>query len=218
MKGLFITLEGPEGAGKSTQIDLLASYLLKKGYQVVKTREPGGTKVGDRIREVLLDDKLHNLQPKTELMLYSASRVQHVIEVIKPALGEGKVVLCDRFSDATLAYQGCGRQLNMELIKRLNLMSTTGLQPDITFILDIKPEVGLQRARDLAQDNSEKGVGDRIEKEKISFHQRVRNGYLDLAKQEDRFEVIDAHQDVETIFKRLVNRIEKRLISDEDSK
>ncbi|SJZ75992.1 dTMP kinase [Selenihalanaerobacter shriftii] len=218
MEGLFITLEGPEGAGKSTQIELLNSYLTKKGYQVVQTREPGGTTVGDRIREILLDNNLNNLEPKTELLLYCASRAQHILEVIKPALLEGKIVLCDRFSDATLAYQGYGRKIDIELIQQINRLSTAGLKPDLTFILDIDSEEGLHRAKGLDKDGFELGIGDRIENEKLEFHKRVRSGYLDLAKMEDRFEVIDANHSVDDIFKVLVQKLEERLVENEDSK
>lgn len=142
MKGLFITLEGPEGAGKSTQIELLNKYFSEQGYEVVQTREPGGTEIGSRIRNILLDSNLDNLEPKTELLLYAASRAQHVNEVIKPALKEGKVIICDRFSDATLAYQGYGRRLDKDLILKLNQMATGGLEPDLTFywILSLKKD------------------------------------------------------------------------------
>jgi dTMP kinase len=218
MNGLFITLEGPEGSGKTTQIKLLNSYLTEIGYNVVQTREPGGTKVGDRIREILLDSQLEDIKPKTELLLYSASRAQHVTEVIKPALKEGKVVLCDRFSDATLAYQGYGRQINKDLIKGVNEVATGGLKPDLTFLLDIEPEVGLVRAKNLAKDSTEVGIGDRIENEDLTFHQQVRAGYLNLAKKEERFEVVDAKQSVDEIFQYLIGKLEERLRIYEDSK
>ncbi|ADL11594.1 dTMP kinase [Acetohalobium arabaticum] len=209
MKGLFITLEGPEGAGKSTQIELLNKYFSEQGYEVVQTREPGGTEIGSRIRNILLDSNLDNLEPKTELLLYAASRAQHVNEVIKPALKEGKVIICDRFSDATLAYQGYGRRLDKDLILKLNQMATGGLEPDLTFLLDIEPEEGLLRTKN--------EVRDRIEREDLSFHQQVRDGYLKLAEKKSRFEVIDGSQSIENIFDNLIETLEERLELNEDS-
>ncbi|MBM7623943.1 dTMP kinase [Sporohalobacter salinus] len=210
MKGLFITLEGPEGAGKSTQIELLSEYFNECGYKVVTTREPGGTEVGNRIRKILLDSDLDNLESKTELLLYAASRAQHVIEVIKPELKKGKVVICDRFVDATMAYQGFGRKLDKDLIQELNRLATGGLEPDLTFLLDIESEKGLLRTKGKAKD--------RIESEDLFFHQQVRNGYLKLAKEKSRFEVIDGSQDIKSVSASLIKSLEARLEINEDSK
>ncbi|MGM0471062.1 MAG: dTMP kinase [Bacillota bacterium] len=213
MKGLLITVEGPEGAGKTTQLKLLASDLEELGYEVLSTREPGGTKVGDRIRSILLDSQLSNLEAKTELLLYAASRAQHVTEVIKPALKAGKVVLCDRFIDATMAYQGYGRKLDQGLIKQLNEIATAGLEPDLTLLLDIVPEVGLRRAKKSSQElDGSLVAGDRIEQEKLNFHQQVREGYLELAARfNERFVVIDANDDQEEVHRQLIATVKGRL-------
>ncbi|MCK8824502.1 dTMP kinase [Fuchsiella alkaliacetigena] len=214
MEGLFITLEGVEGSGKSTQIEVLAKYLIQKNYSVLKTREPGGTEIGDRIREILLDTNLDNLSDKTELLLYFASRAQHVVEVIKPSLQKNKVVLCDRFGDSTLAYQGYARGIGLELIKELEQLTIGDLKPDLTFLLDIDPEVGLARARNLTKAK----FGDRIESETIEFHQRVRAGYLNLAKNNNRFEIINANLAKEKVSAELLKRLKVRLEDYEDSK
>jgi dTMP kinase len=192
MKGTFITFEGIEGSGKSTQIVLLANYLKSHGVKVVLTREPGGTLIGDQIRKVLLDPANRALDPSAELFLYSASRAQHLSEVILPALAAGTIVLCDRFSDATLAYQGYGRGLDRNMIRELDRIVTAGMRPDLTMLLDIDAVTGLARARGR---NSSRGLeGEaRFENEEIAFHERVRQGYLALAKHEpERFRVVDA--------------------------
>ena len=214
MAGLFITLEGVEGSGKSTQIEVLAEYFIQKDYSAIITREPGGTEIGDRIRELLLDNSFDNLNDKAELLLYFASRAQHLAEVIKPALQKNKVVLCDRFSDSTLAYQGYARGIGPELIKELEELSIGKLKPDLTFLLDIDPEVALARARNLTAAK----FGDRIESEAIEFHQRVRAGYLELAEDQDRFEVINANLTKEEVSAELLKRLKVRLEEYEDPK
>ncbi len=195
---LFITFEGGEGSGKSTQIKKLSELLSQKNISHLLTREPGGTEIGKEIRQILLHQKNHTLSPTAELMLYAADRAQHVEGVIRPALNAGKMVLCDRFTDATVAYQGFGRKLDLKLIEQLNEIATQGVKPNLTFLLDIPVDVGLSRARKrLAQENSHEG---RLEAEAVEFHERVRKGYLEMAKQESkRFVIIDATKDVETI-------------------
>jgi dTMP kinase len=192
MKGTFITFEGIEGSGKSTQIVLLANYLKSRCIEIVLTREPGGTLIGDQIRKILLNPANKALDPSAELFLYSASRAQHLSEVILPALAASTIVLCDRFSDATLAYQGYGRGLDRDMIRELDRIVTAGIRPDLTVLLDIDAAVGLQRAR--GRNNSRGLEGEaRFENEEIVFHERVRQGYLTLAKQEpERIRVVDA--------------------------
>ncbi|HXX63882.1 MAG TPA: dTMP kinase [Bacteroidota bacterium] len=192
MKGMFITFEGIEGSGKSTQIVKLANYLKSHGNRVVLTREPGGTAIGDQIRKILLDPANKGLDPAAELLLYAASRAQHLSEVILPALADGSVVLCDRFSDATLAYQGYGRGVDRKMIQDLDRIVTAGIRPDLTLLLDIDAAVGLARARGR---NSSCGLDKeaRFENEEAAFHERVRQGYLALAKQEpERVRAVDA--------------------------
>ncbi len=192
MEGVFITFEGIEGSGKSTQIVLLANYLAAHGKAVALTREPGGTAIGDQVRKILLDPANTALNPKAELLLYAAARAQHLEELIRPELRAGKVVLCDRFSDATLAYQGYGRKLDLEMIRALDRIVTSGARPDLTILLDINAAAGLARARGR---NSSRGLEAeaRFENEDIAFHERVRQGYLALAEQEPgRFRVVAA--------------------------
>jgi len=194
MQGVFITFEGIEGSGKSTQIVLLANYLAAHGRAVTLTREPGGTEIGDQVRKILLDPANKALDPKAELLLYAAARAQHLAELVLPDLRAGKVVLCDRFADATIAYQGYGRGLDRELIRSLDGIVTGGLRPDLTVLLDIEPAAGLARARGR---NSSRGLeGEaRFENEALAFHERVRKGYLALAAQEPvRFRRVDASQ------------------------
>lgn len=186
MRGFFITLEGPEGSGKTTQVKILKEHLEKKGYSVLTTREPGGTAIGQQIRQLLLSPENGEMVEPTELFLYAADRSQHVEKVIKPALAAGKIVLCDRFIHSTMAYQGYGRSLDKDLIKYLNEQATGGLKPDLTILLDVEPALGLERAVG-------KKTGDRIEQEKEDFHQRVRTGFLELAQRDkESIKVVDA--------------------------
>ena len=157
-KGILITIEGIEGCGKTTQAMMIKSHLEKKNIEVVFTREPGGTKIGNQIRKILLDKRNKNIGPNTELLLYIASRSQHINEVIMPNLGQGKTVICDRFADATVAYQGYGRGLNKKTISYLNNFSTDGLTPDLTFVLDLPETIGLERAK---KRNKDKGISKR---------------------------------------------------------
>lgn len=189
---MFITFEGIEGCGKTTQVRRLSTRLSGSKIPFIVTLEPGGTALGKKIRRILLDSNHGPVFPLTELILYEADRAQHVEEVIKPALEAGKWVICDRFSDATVAYQGSARGQDMELIRILNERVTQGIRPDITFLLDCPAEVGLYRARKRNRDLSQEGQ-DRFERERMEFHRLVRRGYLDIAETEDsRFRIIDA--------------------------
>ncbi|RQW86338.1 MAG: dTMP kinase [Geobacter sp.] len=188
----FITFEGIEGCGKSTQTEILSRELhTETGCQVVMTREPGGCPIANKIRAILLDAENSALVPLAELLLYAAARAQHVAEVIRPALAEGKIVLCDRFTDATTAYQGHGRSLDLSLIENLAQLATGGLTPDLTILLDCPEEVGLKRA--MARINATSGAREeRFEQESLRFHHAVREGYLKLAADHPaRFIVVD---------------------------
>ncbi len=198
---MFITFEGIEGCGKSTQVERLAGHLDRGGIDYVRTLEPGGTKIGAGIRRMLLDSKNTNLFPLTELVLYIADRSQHVAEVIMPALEKGKWVICDRFFDATVAYQGFGRGQDMDLIDQLNNIAAQGKKPDITILMDCPEEIGLSRALKRNSDLSQEDQG-RFEKEKMAFHKKVREGYLNLAeKDKDRFKIVDASQSINKVEK-----------------
>jgi dTMP kinase len=191
---LFITFEGIEGCGKTTQIERLAKMLDKHGIKYVRTLEPGGTEIGKKIRKILLDSNNKDLYPLTELILYIADRAQHVEQVIRPALVRKKWVICDRFFDATVVYQGFARGQDMELIRSLNEKATGGIRPDMTFLLDCPEDLGLARAIKRNEETSQYGQ-DRFERERMNFHRAVRSGYLELAANEDkRFVVIDASQ------------------------
>ena len=190
MKGLFITLEGGDGAGKSTQIRNIERFFDEKGLVVVHTREPGGTPIGEKLRDILLDRENAEMDAVTEMLIYAASRAQHVRERILPALEEGKVVICDRFTDSSIAYQAYGRQLG-EQVAEVNRRATGGLEPDITFWLDIDPYVGRERA-------GSEGELDRLETEKMDFHCRVRDGYRELTeKYPERIKRIDASKTID---------------------
>jgi dTMP kinase len=199
MKGTFVTFEGIEGSGKSTQIVLLANHLKTSGRQVVLTREPGGTPIGDDVRKILLNPANTALDAKAELLLYAASRAQHLREIILPALAAGAIVLCDRFSDATLAYQGYGRGLDIEMIRSLNRMVTAGMRPDLTVLFDIDAASGIARAHGRNRNRGLEAEA-RFENEEIAFHERVRQGYLALTRQEpDRIKVVDASPSPEEV-------------------
>ena len=198
--GFFITFEGVEGCGKTTQIKLLSEHLSARGIPVVLTREPGGCPIADKIRAILLDAENKALSPLAELMLYAAARAQHVTELISPALEAGKIVLCDRFSDATLAYQSFGRGIDRGVIDNLNLHACQGVSPDLTILVDCDPAAGLERARRRIEASSGPRE-ERFELEALAFHHRVRSGYLQLAANEpDRFLVINGSDTIEKIF------------------
>ncbi len=193
MKGFFITLEGTEGAGKSTLMDFIGDLLSKSGKQVLLTREPGGTKTGEKIRDILLDSNNTGLTDDTELLLMFAARAQHIEEIIKPALALGKVVICDRFTDASYAYQGGGRGVDHTRIKQLEDWVQKGLQADLTLLFDLDVEIGLRRA-------GKRSEADRFEQEEIGFFQRIRSCYLERAENEpERFKIIDAAKSFEEV-------------------
>lgn len=207
MKGVFITLEGNEGCGKSVQTKLLSEYLKRQGYKVFTTREPGNTNIGLSIRQLLLDPKNKGLDIVTELFLYLADRAQHVKEIIEPYLEKGYVVICDRFMDATTAYQGYGRKLPLDLIHKLNKLATRGIKPDLTILLDISVKLGLQRAKKIGP----KG-GDRMERQALEFHLDVHNGYLDLARKEPkRFRIIKVQKTIEQTHELIQEIVLKKL-------
>jgi dTMP kinase len=199
---LFITFEGGEGCGKSTQIAALAARLTDRGIPVLATREPGGCAIADAIRRILLDPANAALVPRAELLLYAAARAQHVDEIIQPALSQGTWVLCDRFTDATVAYQGGGRQLPPTTIETLNRIATDGLQPDLTLLLDLPVEEGLRRAIGRNDQDGTAHEG-RFEAETLAFHQRVRVVYRQLAEIHERFRVVDAFGTVAAVAGRI---------------
>jgi dTMP kinase len=207
-RGFLISFEGSEGSGKSTQISRIADRFEDAGYDVVVTREPGGTPIGEEIRHTLMHAaESHNMMPETELLLFAASRAQLVREVILPAVEAGKIVLCDRFMDSTTVYQGVARNIQSEPVHLINTFAVGHMVPDVTVVIDLDAELGLQRVRHRAND-----MPDRMEKENIEFYQKVRNGYLMLAKaMPERFIVVDgelpAQELEETIWKQLRKRV-----------
>mgnify|MGYP006300031025 CR=1 FL=1 len=203
---MFITLEGPEGSGKTTQIGLLSGWLRERGYEVVQTREPGGTKIGRQIRAVLHDPQNAAMDARAEILLYSADRAQHVAQLIRPALAQGKIVVSDRYYDSTLAYQGFGRKLDLDALRAITSFATGGLVPDLTLYLDIDPGQGLARRQ------AGGGEWNRLDAEALAFHQRVRAGYLALIEQEPaRWVVIDAARSVEQVQQQIRAQVEARL-------
>lgn len=204
-KGLFITFEGTDGSGKTTQIKLLEEYLKTKNCEVVLSREPGGTKISEIIRDIVLDPQNTEIVPLTEMILYAASRAQHVAEVIEPALESGKTVICDRYVDSSYAYQGGGRGMDLKIIADVNRIAVNGTVPDITFFLDIDPEVAIRRRINSTG-------ADRIEQEKLDFHRRVYDGYKKLSiLYPDRIKTIDAAESVEEIASQVINYINELL-------
>lgn len=202
MAGLFLTFEGPEGAGKSTQTKLLAQWLSQQGQGFVQTREPGGTSLGKDIRQLLLHQD--HMVPEAEYLLYSADRAEHMQTLIKPALEAGRIVLCDRWLDSSLAYQGYGRGLDLEWLRSVGLGATQGIWPQKTFLFDLPPEVGLARFESR----------DRLEREPLAFHVRVREGYLKLAALEpQRFVVLDATQSPEALQTELRKHLQALLLA-----
>ncbi len=209
---MLITFEGIEGSGKSTQIRYVADYLQACGRAFVITKEPGGTDIGAQIRTILLDPANTALDPVAELLLYAADRRQHIQEFIRPALKAGKIVVCDRFHDSTIAYQGFSRALEMELIHNLNRWVLGDIKPDMTFLLDLEPAVGLERAwREVSRGGRTQGET-RFENEALVFHQNVRQGYLELARQEPgRFVVVDAAVDENSVGAAIVEALAEKL-------
>jgi dTMP kinase len=209
-QGHFLTFEGMDGCGKTTQLRLLAQHLREHGRQVVETVEPGGTEIGRQIRRTLLDPANTAIQPRTELLLYFASRAQNVDEVIRPALDAGRVVLCDRFTDSTLVYQGCGRGLDSSVVLDLDRIACRGLRPETTVLIDIDLETSLGRAK---RRNERYGQSEsRIDDESAAFHENVRKGYLALAAAEPaRFIVIDGRAGIGDVAKHIRERLQDRV-------
>ncbi len=206
---MFITLEGPEGSGKTSQLPMLADYLREQGYDVLTTREPGGTIIGDQVRAVLTRLDNTAMQPRTEILLFLAARAQLVEEVIRPALAQGKIILSDRYADSTLAYQGYGHGVDLALLRLLLDFATGGLRPDLTLLLDVDPAVGLSRRR------SSGGEWNRLDAYALEFHQRVRQGYLTMAQQEPtRWRVVDASQPPDVVQSALSQLVLNRLRCD----
>jgi dTMP kinase len=211
-KGYFITLEGADGSGKSTQAHLLADYLKNLNYPVILTREPGGTPLAEEIRRVILTPSTEPLEPIAEILLYAASRAQHVSQLIKPALEAGKIVICERFIDSSLAYQGYALGWNLKLIQDINRIAASELQPDLTFLLDVNTERSLNRVSNRSDANKTKV--DRIESRGLSFQEKVRQGYLELAKVNPRFVVINASQkSIKDIHTELINNLKTLLLN-----
>ena len=209
--GYFITFEGVEGCGKTTQIKLLSELLTTRGIITVLTREPGGCPIADKIRAILLDAENRAMAPLAELMLYAAARAQHVTEVISPALTAGKIVLCDRFCDATVAYQSFGRGIDRSIIDTLNTQACQGVSPDLTVLVDCDPSVGLERARRRIEATSGPRE-ERFELEELAFHHRVRDGYRQLAAdQPERFLIIDGSDSIENIFATISTQLLTRI-------
>ena len=203
-RGMFISLEGVEGCGKSTQAELLVEHVAGLGYSVIATHEPGGTPIAEQVREILLEPRNSDMTDITELLLYLASRAQHVTQLIRPALAEGKVVICQRFSDATFAYQGYARGLDLNLLKQMNEIATGGLKPHLTLLLDIEAERGLSR--------KQQEGWDRLESENVSFHNKVREAYLTIARQSpERVQVIDADRSVQSVHISIRECVDRRL-------
>ncbi len=207
---LFITFEGIEGCGKTTQIALLTSFFERIQRPFLLTREPGGTAVGDKIRQILLSSENAGIEPMAELYLYAAARVQHIRQVILPALQAGKIVLCDRFADATFAYQGYGRGLNGAWIEKVHFSTMDNLTPDLTFLLDVPVEEGLRRA--VRRMEKESNKEDRFEREALDFHRRVREGYLVLAKREPkRIILLDGMKDEQTLHREIISLLPREV-------
>lgn len=199
MRGIFITIEGPEGSGKSTHSKLLCDFLRRRGYRVLHTREPGGARISEAVRKILLNKNNKGMSDICELFLFLAARAQIVDEIVRPALKKGYVVVCDRFHDATVAYQGYGAGLDLKLIEEMGKLATKGIKPDLTVLLDVETKKGLRRA----------GAKDRIETKSLEFHKRVRGGYLALAEREpERIKVVPTTEakvsDVQDMVRRAV--------------
>ena len=202
---MFITLEGPDGGGKTTQASLLAEFLSRRGCDVIATREPGGTAIGDQVRQILSSLENTAMHPRTEILLFQASRAQHVEQVIRPHLAKGGIVVCDRYADSTLAYQGYGHQVDLERLRLIVDFATGGLKPDLTLLLDIDVEEGLRR-------RTNSGEWNRLDAYALAFHRRVRQGYFELARQEpERWVTVDAGRPEELVQEQLREVVMQRL-------
>ena len=201
MKGLFITLEGPDGSGKSTVATKLCERLKNEGYEVVHTREPGGIEISESIRNIILDPKNTMMDSKTEALLYAASRRQHLVEKVFPAVEQGKIVICERFVDSSLAYQGFGRQIGMDEVLSINLFAIDNTYPDMTIYLDIDEQAGLDRLKD-------RDFKDRLDQESIDFHHRVKQGYQEVLKRfKDRIQIVDASKTIDEVTQDVYNLV-----------
>lgn len=220
LRGLFITLEGGEGSGKTTLLKKIADALTFRGFEVVATREPGGTKLGDHIRHCLLDPEFKaHLGQNAELLLFLAARLQHIDEVILPALEKGKIVLCDRFNDSTIAYQGMGRGLGLEYTETLCHLVCHGLTPDLTLFMDVDPAEGLRRTKGIDKEQARAGQVDRIEAEALEFHEKVRNAFYSLARRyPERIRVLDANRPREVVQEQAMELIHSFVTSISSSK
>jgi len=221
-KGLFITFEGLEGCGKTTQAKMLFDFLTKQKIPSIYTKEPGGTKIGDKIRKILLDQEYEGMDYKTEMLLFLASRAENVRLIILPALEKGKVVISDRFYDSTTAYQGYGRGIDVKIINNLNSLVVEKTIPDLTFILDINPDEGLRRSTSFGNSNEMRFEKEFINKKMIEgrlFLERVRYGYYQLSQEETgRIKIIDANRDKEDIFKEIVKIVNRKVADSVNSK
>ena len=201
MKGLFITFEGPDGSGKTSVATAVCERLQQQGYEVVHTREPGGIEISEEIRNIILDPKNTAMDARTEALLYAASRRQHLVEKVFPAMKEGKIVICERFLDSSLAYQGYGRQLGFDEVLSINLFAIENTYPDMTIYLDVDEEIGLSRL-------ANRSFKDRLDQESIDFHHRVSQGYKEVLKRfKDRIKIVDASKDKETVIEESMKRI-----------
>lgn len=207
--GFFITIEGPEGAGKTSVMKDVAEKLQSEGYEIISTREPGGIRISERIREVILDNDLTEMDARTEALLYAAARRQHLVEKVEPALSEGKIILCDRFVDASLAYQGYARGLGIDEVLSINKFAIGNLMPDLTLLFDVDPQIGLGR---IAQHDDREL--NRLDVESLGFHKAVREGYQEVVKRyPNRIHVIDASKSQEEVTNEVLNVLKKTLVS-----
>lgn len=205
MSGIFITFEGGEGSGKTTIAAMVKDELVKEGYYVVLTREPGGVEIAESIRNVIVDVKNTNMDKRTEALLYAASRRQHLVEKVLPALDKGAIVICDRFVDSSLVYQGIARGIGIDEVYEMNLFATDNILPKRTIFFDVKPEIGLQRV----YMNKDREIN-RLDMEKLEFHQSVYNGYLQLCeKYSDRIVKIDASVEIDEVYKQVIEKIKE---------
>ncbi len=214
MAGILITLEGVDGSGKSTQTILLEQYAKQKGKKVIVTQEPGGTRIGIKIRELLLDCKNSEMTALTEVFLYAAARAQHIEEVIRPALRQNCIVICSRFIDSTLAYQGYGGGLSLSLLENINLATSEGIEPKLTILFDVDPKQGLKRVteRETIASGREDN-GDRMERKEVAFHERVREGFLAIARSHPhRIQVVDGSLPIEKAFEKVKDLVDPLLL------
>lgn len=211
-RGKLITFEGGEGSGKSTQAKKLFEHLVRNDIPAIHTREPGGTEEAEKIRSILVTGSQNKISPLTEVFLHSAARIEHLNKVILPAIAEGKIVVCDRFFDSTVAYQGYGHGVSLKTIEAINKIVAGDFQPDLTFIFDIDAKSGL--ARSTKRHGIEKSDENRYENIELAFHKRLRNGFLAIAGKENRCVVLNAEEDIETLHKEVVELVEKKLMAD----